>query len=166
MLSQLQNLHRELEVDQAARPELDIEGTERRLMALDFGAHSRGLAGHLSEVTGHTKHILDHHCGAGLGLAGTEQCARTAQGHVLPGPSVLALIALERLERDDKHTLRAFRPQSRVDLVKRTSGGGDAKCSSDAAREPIEIIIRPERLGTVGYAPLIRRVQVDDVEVR
>ena len=95
---------------------------------------------------------------------GAEHRPRPAQRHMLPGPGLVALVALERVERDDEHALRAFGPKPRVDLVERPGGRRDAERRRDPAREPIEIIVGPSGLAPSDGARR-RGVQIDDVEI-
>src|SRR4051794_21130344 len=85
---------------------------------------------------------------------------------MLPRPRFLALIAFERIKRDDQHPLGAFGAQARVDVVQWPRGGRYAERRRNAARQTIEIIVRAERLCSVGRRTWVGGVEIDDVEVR
>src|SRR5690348_5567509 len=84
---------------------------------------------------------------------------------MLPCPCVMPLIFLEGLERHDPHSSRPTGAKPDVDVVERTCGRRHAECCRHPAREPVEIVVRSERLWASRYTARVSRMQVDDVEV-
>src|SRR5579859_2352672 len=84
---------------------------------------------------------------------------------MLPRPSFLALIALERFERDDKHPFRALRPQPRVNFVKRARRRRHAERCRQAAGEPVEIIVWTEWFVAIRHSSCSGSVQIDEIKV-
>ena len=60
MPGQLKHVDREFEIDQPARPELDVERPVRRLVTLHLGAHLRRVGRDLREVARHPQDVVDH----------------------------------------------------------------------------------------------------------
>ena len=129
-------------------------------------AHSRRIAHQLGTIARHPENALNHRRDLLTQGWRAEYRTRTAQRHMLPGPRFLALVALERLKRDDQHALGPFRAKPRINLVERTGCGGDAERSGNSAGEAIEIVVGTERPLAVGNAAPGGTMQVDDVEVR
>src|SRR3954453_3647274 len=84
---------------------------------------------------------------------------------MLPGPCLLTLVLFEGFERHDEHPGSPTRPETRVHFIERACGCGHAESSGDAVRQPVEIIVRPERLRTGGRPAPLDSVEVDDVGV-
>ena len=68
--------------------------------------------------------LVDDRRGPLAHLGRPEYRPGAAQRHMLPGPGFLALIALERVERDDQHALGALGPEPRIDVVERPAAVG------------------------------------------
>ena len=149
---ELKHVHRKLEIDQPARPKLDVERARRRLVPLHLGAHPGRVARHLGGVAGHAEDALDHRCGAFPPRRRAEYGPSAAQGHMLPSPGLGPLIVFECFEGDGEHALGAFGPKAGVDVVEGARGGGDAERRRHPARQPVVIIVRPERLASVRLA--------------
>ena len=66
---------------------------------------------------------------------------------MLPRPRLFALVSFEGVERDDQHSLGAFGPEPRVHVVEPAGRRRHAQRCRDPARQPVEIIVWPERLG-------------------
>ena len=78
-----------------------------------------------------------------------EDRARAAQGHMLPGPRLVALIAFEGFDRHHEHALGPFGPQAGIDFIERTCCRRYAERGGHAAREAIEIVVWSEGFRTV-----------------
>ena len=148
---QLQRVRRKFEVDEPAGAELYIERTLHRLVPPDLGPHFNGVANDFFGIARHPQDILDQLLDAVANLGRSEHRACATQRHMLPRPRFLALIALEGIERDDQHPLRAFGPEARIDVVQRSGSGRYAECRSDTAGEAVEIVVRAEGLRAIGH---------------
>ena len=74
-------------------------------------------------------------------------------------------LAHSDFERNDEHTLRSLGPEARVDFIQWPCSGRYAERRGYAVGKAVEIIVRPERLGTVRQRARLCRMQIDDVEV-
>ncbi len=166
MPTELQDVHGKFEVDQPAGAELHVQVAARRLVALHVGPHLRRVADELRRIAGEPQDLVDDRSRALLRFGRSEHRPRSAQRHMLPRPGALALVVLERVERDDKHPLGALGPQAHIDVVERAGGGRHAERGGDPAAEPVEIIVGAERLCSVRPRARLGRMQIDDVEVR
>ncbi len=150
-MHQLQRVDRELEVDQPACSQLDVERPGRRFVGRHVGAHLRGVGADLGRIALHPEHPRDG-CGELRAPAlGAIQRPRTKQRHVLPSPGFVALIGSERVEPNGEHPLLALRSQAGIDVVQRPRRGRDRQRRDHALRQPVEIIGRAERFFAVRH---------------
>ena len=152
--------------------ELDPESRQRVRFVLvpperyDAYYNQMDSIGHdLGAVARHSKDAVDQRPDALANLARAEHGASAAQSHMLPRPRFVALILLEGIERNDEHSLGPSGSEPGVDIVERPRSRRDAQRGRHPAREAIEIIVGPERPSAVRNT-VLRRVQIDDVEVR
>src|SRR6476646_1088552 len=163
--SELEHMDRKFEVHQAPGAELHVQRALRWFVSFDLGAHFHGISDDVRGFPGLAKDLGDQARGTLADFGGAEDRPGPAQRHMLPRPGFFALVALERVERDDEHALRSFGPEPRVHVVKRAGGRRHAERRGDPARQAVEIVIRAERLWAVRSPFGSSRMQINEVEV-
>ena len=130
-----QRLGDEVEIGQAARRELEVEGVPLPLFACDQGPHGMGLPRHDRWIA------LD---GDGLGDGGLDfgrECHVPAdypgagERHVLPGLRLLPLVAQEPPELGRHRPLVAGGPQPEVHFIEAPPAARHGQCRDEALGE-------------------------------
>ena len=164
-LDQLDDMHGELQVDQPAGCELDVERPAGRLVPRHLRPHLPRFGDDVALRPVAFQHRADDAGHLFARACGAEHGPRARQRHMLPGPGALALVAGKALQRDHQRPLRPRRPQPRVDFVEGARGGRHRQRRGHPLRQPVVVEHRPKRLGPVRFRAIVAGEEIDDVEV-
>src|SRR5690606_36886410 len=94
-VAQLEQMDGEFEVDEPARPELDVEGSRRRLVMGHFAAHADHIGPETVSTPITIEDFPDDRFEPGFRLCGAKNRPSPKERNMLPGPGLIALIILE-----------------------------------------------------------------------
>ncbi len=161
---QLERLHDELDLADAARAELDVVAQVATLdLARDQLLHVAQRLEH-AEVEVAAEHERPQHVAVQLvERRGAVHRARLDVGVALPVATVLLQVVLEGVEADDLGAGFAERPQPQVHAIHEAVGRHGAEQLRDAPAEPREVLLVLHRARTHGLA--VRGEQEHEVDV-
>ena len=153
-----QELRGELAVHQPAARELHVEGTRRRLLALDpRRASTATSAASFVAVARLCDERVEHAGHARISSASPAIGAAARHRHVLPGPRLVQLIVLEGLDMRRERPGPAGRPQPQVDRVGDPLRGRRGERRDQPLRQPRVVLRRRQRPRAVRGGGIRRR---------
>ena len=159
-------MRQELQVDQAARDQLQIERALGRLVAVEPRPHVGHVAAGRGLVAGLAENVADGVADlvAELRIAGDRP--RPGQRHALPGPGVGRLVAAEGIDARRQRPHVARRAQAEIDLVQDALAHLHGQRRDQPLGQPGEIQPRGERLVAVRFLDIrVVVVEQDQVDV-